>query len=142
MNTKPAKRAVVYLRTAHHDPATKQAIQGQRRACRRMAKRLHADICGEYTDIAASGLTLDRPGLQRLIWHVSTQPTDYVLCADQRRLAADRDAFIGLLLRFAGYHTAIGFARKQLLIKVPPPDDTDSYNTATGTTHAKGRHRA
>lgn len=140
MNDKPDRQAVVYLRTAHNTRATTQAIRNQRRACRRMARRLHASICAEYTDIAASGRGLDRPGLQRLIWHVSTQPTDYVLCADQRRLAADQDDFIGLLLRFAGYHTAVGLARRQLLIEVPPADDSDHDNTATGTGCPEG-HR-
>ena len=58
------KQAVTYVRSARRNDL---AIARQREACLRTAEVLDATVEAAYVDTGASGMTIDRPGLQAMM---------------------------------------------------------------------------
>lgn len=79
------KRAVTYLRSARRNDL---AIARQREACLRTAEALGATVEGVYVDNGASGMRLDRPGLQTMMRRLKEpQDIDYVITYAPDRLS-------------------------------------------------------
>jgi DNA invertase Pin-like site-specific DNA recombinase len=82
MLSEQTRRAVSYARTASTRKTDQGAADRQQRACRQAAGELHATLEHEFADHGASGLTLDRPALRRLLAYIEANHVDYVICAD------------------------------------------------------------
>jgi len=89
MPSKKIRRAAVYARTASRQPADRGAIERQLRACRQAASERGLTLVQEFADDGASGLTLERDALRRLLAHVADNQVDYIICVDDNRLTRD-----------------------------------------------------
>jgi site-specific DNA recombinase len=81
---------IVYLRVASSDPGDQTAgIDRQRAAIARAAQRLGLTVAEEFIDLGASGMTLDRPALQRPLDHVRERQVGYCIVERLDRLSRD-----------------------------------------------------
>jgi DNA invertase Pin-like site-specific DNA recombinase len=80
--------AVAYLRTASADREdSRLGLERQRQLCDEFAHQLGLRITGTYSDVGVSGLSEQRPGLERLLLDLASESIGYVLTADRARLA-------------------------------------------------------
>jgi len=82
------KRAWIYCRVAHRGPDSAEMLTGQRYRLESYARGHGFDIVGSSSDIG-SGLTLDRPGLQKCLDTVEDESVDVLLLTDLARLGRD-----------------------------------------------------
>jgi len=81
---------IAYLRVASSDPADQAAgIDRQRAAIARAAHRLGLTVTEEFIDLGASGVTVDRPALRRLLDHITNRPVGYCIVERFDRLSRD-----------------------------------------------------
>jgi DNA invertase Pin-like site-specific DNA recombinase len=81
---------IAYLRVASSDPGDQTAgTERQRAAIARAAHRLGLTVAEEFIDLGASGMTLDRPALRRLLGHITTRPVGYCIVERLDRLSRD-----------------------------------------------------
>lgn len=100
-------RAAIYLREPEKDKANKLgdnlSVKSQRLACRCAATVLHAEVVGEFVDLASTPPS--HSGLRRMLELASQdRRLDYLIVYSLDQLAADRDeAFeVAWTLGFAG----------------------------------------
>ena len=100
------KTVVVYFRSACEPLHGPSPVRGQARELRRYAKSRGVVIRETYMDHAASGMTLDKPGLQKLIADCHAGKIGTVLMKDPERLSRDTGQLIALLdiFRETGVH--------------------------------------
>jgi DNA invertase Pin-like site-specific DNA recombinase len=79
------KRAVIYIRKRGRSPTT--GIPLQRRQCLDLARRLGAEVVGEFVDPSASANQVDRPGLKRMLRRLTGRDIAYVVVQSFDRLA-------------------------------------------------------
>ena len=94
------KLVVAYCRTAHadaHDPLS--GVRVQEEELRRYAKSKGLVIRASYAEAGISGITLERPELQRLLADCRAGRIDTVITRDPDRLSRD-DGQLLLLLDF------------------------------------------
>lgn len=89
----PARRAVLYLRTAtvteldrHGDDI---AIREQRKLCQAAAEQIGALVIAEFSDQGASGRQPDRRGLNAMLERVTVGDIDLVLTPSTDRLSGE-----------------------------------------------------
>lgn len=81
---------IAYLRVASGDPADQAAgTDRQRAAIAQASHRLGLTVAEEFIDLGASGITLDRPALRRLLDHIATRPVGYCVVERLDRLSRD-----------------------------------------------------
>ena len=110
MSSEQMRRAVAYARTASRQPADKGAIERQLRACRQAASERGLTLVQEFADDGASGLTLDREALRRLLAYVAGNPVDYVICIDGTRLTRDYEHFKWVTQHLTAHHVRVVLA--------------------------------
>lgn len=66
-----------------------RGIDRQRAAIARAAQRLGLSVAEEFIDLGASGITLDRPALRRLLDHITTRSVGYCIVDRLDRLSRD-----------------------------------------------------
>jgi site-specific DNA recombinase len=99
--------AVIYLRVSTKEQAEKggeaegYSIPAQREACKHKATSLGAVLVEEFVDRGASGTSMARPELQRLLAYVKENPVNFVVIHKVDRLA-----------RNTAHHLAINLAVK------------------------------
>jgi DNA invertase Pin-like site-specific DNA recombinase len=90
------RRAACYLRVASSSDSDGAAIARQRAACEELARKLGLDMVHIYTDIGSSGVSGNRPGLNRMLSDLETHgDVDVVLTQDSARISRN----IGVLHR-------------------------------------------
>lgn len=87
------KRTWIYCRVAHSAPDSEELLAGQRHRLEAYAKEHGFEIIGSSSDIG-SGLTLDRPGLQKFTDAVEDEAVDVLLLSDLARLGRNIDKVI------------------------------------------------
>jgi DNA invertase Pin-like site-specific DNA recombinase len=81
---------VAYLRVASSDPADQApGTERQRAAIARATHRLGLTVAEDFIDLGASGMTLNRPALRRLLDHISARPVGYCIVERLDRLSRD-----------------------------------------------------
>lgn len=104
------KRTWIYCRVAHSGPDSEELLAGQRLRLEAYAKEHGFEIIGCSSDIG-SGLTLDRPGLQKFMDAVEDETVDVLLLPNLARLGRDIDKVIQFWNLLCGrgvhVHTAI-----------------------------------
>jgi len=94
MNRTPAKsiprteRAVAYARVSTEEQAKNFSIPSQLAAIRDYCRARNYELVGEYVD-AASGTTLDRPGINRLLEDLDRTKPDVIVLLDVDRLGRE-----------------------------------------------------
>lgn len=82
--------AASYIRVA---PTTtheaERQVEQQRAQIARAADRLGLRMADEFMDVGSSGMSMDRPGLRRLLDHVAAQQVGYCVVATSDRLSED-----------------------------------------------------
>jgi site-specific DNA recombinase len=100
----PARRCAVYLRSATGSRPKQGAdsLEAQREACLRFIQTQPGweAIPITYMDVGFSGLDLDRPALQRLLFDVNAGAVDVVVVHDVTRLTRSSSDFRALMQRF------------------------------------------
>ena len=86
------KRVALYLRSAsasQGDPES--SLAAQRRVLTAAVRQCGLECAGEYRDPGVAGLTVERPGLARLLQDgcANPRPFDLVLVADVSRISRD-----------------------------------------------------
>ena len=99
------KRTWIYCRVAHSGPDNVDILAGQRLRLEAYAKEHNLEIVGSSSDIG-SGLTLDRPGLQKFMDAVEDEAVDVLLLPNLARLGRDMKKVVLYwhLLRGRGVH--------------------------------------
>jgi len=99
------KLAWIYCRVAHSGPDSAEVLAEQRHQLENYAKEHGFDAVGSSSDIG-SGLTLDRPGLQKFLDAVEDESVDALLLTDLARLGRDVDKTVRFwhLLHGRGIH--------------------------------------
>ena len=97
IDTVPTIRyAVIYLRVSTARQATTGgseegfSIPAQREVTTRTAHGLGAYVVKEFVDAGASGTSIDRPALQKMLSYVAENSVDYVVVHEVDRLARNR----------------------------------------------------
>jgi DNA invertase Pin-like site-specific DNA recombinase len=82
--------AVSYIRVASttSDEAARE-VERQRAQIALAAGRLGLRMADEFVDIGHSGMSMDRPGLRRLLDHVTAHQVGYCVVATRDRLSED-----------------------------------------------------
>jgi site-specific DNA recombinase len=74
--------AISYIRVASVDPNdAARAVERQRAQIALAARHLGLRLVDEFVDIGYSGMSMDRPGLRRLLDHVATHEVGYCIVA-------------------------------------------------------------
>lgn len=101
-------RAVLYLRTATAGAldacGEDAAIRQQRADVRDMAERLGVRLVAEFSDVGASGTTLDRRGLRAMLERVGVGDIRIVLTRSLDRLSRDSTGLV-VIRRALGRHS-------------------------------------
>jgi len=82
------KRTWIYCRVAHSGPDSTELLTEQRRQLESYARGHGFNVVGSSRDIG-SGLTFDRPGLQKFMDAVEDEDVDALLLTDLARLGRD-----------------------------------------------------
>jgi site-specific DNA recombinase len=100
------KNVVAYCRSACEEPGTPSSAYSQARTIRQYAKRHGINVREVYIDPGVSGVTLDRPALQRLIADCRAGKIGTVITKDRARLSRDMGQLFALLHVFgkSGVH--------------------------------------
>jgi DNA invertase Pin-like site-specific DNA recombinase len=103
------KRAVIYLRGRGKDEAgivNVPSVSAQRRACRKAAKALDAEVVGEFVD--APDTPLPRPGIEQVVEVASKRPQlNYLIVYSLDRLGSDFDDVVDITRHLWSLHTVI-----------------------------------
>jgi site-specific DNA recombinase len=83
------ERTIIYARVSTEDQVEKYGLPVQLRACREYAAARRLSIIQEICDEGVSGVTMDRPGLERLRKLVRDGAADLVLMYDVDRLSRE-----------------------------------------------------
>jgi DNA invertase Pin-like site-specific DNA recombinase len=116
-------RIALYLRSATieqgDDPAA--SLAGQRKTLLGLAARHDLQIVGEYEDTGISGLSRERPGLDRLLQDACAKPRqfDFVLVDDLARISRDTSHLMEVATMLKGRAIALVTA-DQLASTLPP----------------------
>jgi site-specific DNA recombinase len=102
--------AVAYLRVSTREQAERDgevegySLPAQRDACLRKADALGTPIVEEFMDKGESGRTVNRPGLQRMLDYLQSNPVQYVIVHKVDRLARSRahDVAINMAIQQSG----------------------------------------
>jgi DNA invertase Pin-like site-specific DNA recombinase len=82
--------AVSYIRVTFADPdEIAVEVERQRAQITLAAGRLGLRMADEFVDVGFSGMSMDRPGLRRLLDHVTTHQVGYCVVATRDRLSED-----------------------------------------------------
>lgn len=82
--------AISYIRVAPVDPNdAARAVERQRAQIALAARHLGLRLVDEFADIGYSGMSMDRPGLRRLLDHVATHEVGCCIVATLDRLVRD-----------------------------------------------------
>jgi DNA invertase Pin-like site-specific DNA recombinase len=142
------KTVVGYCRSACEPLRGPSPVRSQARELRRYAKRRGVAIRETYMDHAASGMTLDRPGLHKLIADCHAGKIGVILVTDPERLSRDTGKLIALLhvFRTTGVHvefsTSAGrtrFAFLTVLLSAVAEVDGAAANASLGDRQASAR---
>jgi site-specific DNA recombinase len=112
------KNVVAYCRSACEEPGAPSSAYSQAREIRHYAKRHGMNIREMYIDPGESGITLERPELQRLLADCRAGKVGTVFTKDPDRLSRDSGQLLALLhiFRKAGAH-----------VEFTTPGGRDSY---------------
>jgi site-specific DNA recombinase len=91
------KRTVAYCRSAREEAGTPSSAYSQARAIQRYAKQHGIKVCEMYIDPGVTGVTLDRPELQRLIADCRAGKIGTVIAKDPDRLSRDLSQLLARL---------------------------------------------
>jgi site-specific DNA recombinase len=112
------KNVVAYCRSACEEPGTPSSAYGQAQPIRDYAERGGLTLHAVYTDAGVSGVTLERPALQRLIADCRAGKVGTVITKDPERLSRDTSQLIALL------HI---FVKAGVNVEFSTPAGRDSY---------------
>lgn len=84
------KQAVIYARVACADEQSDNKIKQQVESCKAVLGDGY-DCADIFTDIGYSGLSLDRPGLQKLLDTCKNGKVDLVVTCDTARISRNDD---------------------------------------------------
>jgi site-specific DNA recombinase len=91
------KYNAAYCRSACEEPGSPSSAYGQAKAIREYAERRGLPVGAIYTDAGVSGVTLERPALQRLIADCRAGKIGTVITKDAARLSRDFSQLVALL---------------------------------------------
>jgi DNA invertase Pin-like site-specific DNA recombinase len=99
-------RVALYLRSAtapQSDPES--SLAAQRRVLMAAVDQWDLEPAGEYGDAGIAGMTLERPGLARLLQdaYVQPRPFEFVLVADLTRISRDAVQVIEVATQLAKF---------------------------------------
>ena len=83
-------RVWIYARLSNDDDREMNSLQNQREICRAFAEKNHYKVVGESFDDNVSGMSFDRPGLDRLAAAAEAGKLDAVIVKDMSRLGRHR----------------------------------------------------
>jgi site-specific DNA recombinase len=107
------KTVVAYCRSACEEQGTSSSAYSQARAIRRYAKRLGWAVCETYIDPGVSGVTLERPELQRLIADYRAGKIGTIITKDTDRLSRDMGQLIAFLHIFAKAGVRVEYSARE-----------------------------
>jgi|SRR6516164_6120397 site-specific DNA recombinase len=108
------KKTVAYCRTAFAEPSDPLAgVLVQAASLCEYARQHGMIVDGTYMDAGASGMTLIRPALQRLLAECRAGKIGVVLTTDTDRLSRDTGQLAALLHKFRLYGVHVEFASGQ-----------------------------
>jgi len=122
----PERTAVIYTRVAsarQHSESSDSATSRQVRACTSAAEICGLQVTDTFSDVGASGNATERPGLRKLLQHITSSPTDYVIVADHARLGRSLSTFQTLMARIEETGTRLLVANE-----VDAPKTADLHN--------------
>jgi DNA invertase Pin-like site-specific DNA recombinase len=104
------KKTVAYCRNAFADPNDPLAgVSAQAASLREYAGQHGMTVDGTYMDAGASGMTLFRPALQKLIADCRAEKIGVVLTMATDRLSRDTGQLAALLHKFRAYGVHVEF---------------------------------
>ena len=83
-------RVWIYARLSNDDDREMNSLQNQREICRAFAEKNRCKVVGESFDDNVSGMSFDRPGLDRLAATAEAGKLDAVIVKDMSRLGRHR----------------------------------------------------
>jgi len=103
------RRVAIYLRGRGKDEAgivNVPSVKAQRRACRKAAKDLNAEVVDEFVD--APDTPLPRPGVEQIVEVAGKEPQlDCLIVYSLDRLGSDFDAVVDITVRLWSLQTYI-----------------------------------
>jgi site-specific DNA recombinase len=139
------KTVVAYCRSGYEPQGGPSNVGRQARAIRRYAKRHGLNIREMYIDPGISGITLERPELQRLLADCRAGKVGMVITKDTARLSRDTCQLLLILRKFqkAGvrvqFSTRDGWSPSEFLTVVNRA--TSEFKTAAPRAKLKIRRR-
>ena len=139
------KKVVAYCRSGYEPQSGASNVGRQARAIRRYAKRHGLNIRETYIDPGVSGITLERPELQRLLADCRAGNVGTVITKDTARLSRDTCQLLLILRKFrkAGvrvqFSTRDGWSPSEFLTVVNRA--TSEFKTAAPRAKLKIRRR-
>jgi site-specific DNA recombinase len=139
------KAVVAYCRSGYEPQSGPSNVSRQARAIRRYAKRHGLNIREIYIDPGVSGITMERPELQRLLADCRAGKVGMVITKDTTRLSRDTCQLLLILRKFqrAGvcvrFSTRDGWSPSDLLTVVCRA--TSEFKTAAPRAKLKVRRR-
>lgn len=91
------KHIAAYCRSAREEPGSPSSAYSQAKAIRQHAERRGLPIGAIYTDAGVSGVTLERPALQRLIADCRAGKIDTVIAKNPGRLSRNFSQLVALI---------------------------------------------
>jgi site-specific DNA recombinase len=106
------KKVVAYCRSGYEPQSGASNVGRQARAIRRYAKRHGLNIRETYIDPGVSGITLERPELQRLLADCRAGKVGMVITKDTARLSRDTCQLLLILRKFRRAGVRVRFSTR------------------------------
>jgi site-specific DNA recombinase len=106
------KPIVAYCRSACEEPGTPSSVHSQADAIKRYAEQRGLTLSTVYTDAGVSGVTMQRPGLQRLLADCRAGKIGMIITKDPERLSRDMRQLVALLQLFKENDVHVVFSTK------------------------------
>jgi DNA invertase Pin-like site-specific DNA recombinase len=106
------KPIVAYCRSANEPLDGPSTVRGQAHAIRRYAEERGLTLGAVYADAGVSGVTLERPELQRLLADCRGGQIGMIITKDPERLSRDKSQLIALLQLFREADVHVVFSTK------------------------------
>jgi site-specific DNA recombinase len=103
---------VAYCRSANEPLDGPSTVRSQAQQIRDYAEQRGLTLSAVYADAGVSGVTLERPGLQRLLADCRAGKVGMIIARDPERLSRDKSQLIALIQLFRDADAPVVFGTK------------------------------